>query len=78
MALLLIAGVLIGIGIGIIMEALVNQVVALIAAIDRAIPLLTAAAANKAELDALKATAQSLTDQLGAKLNELNAALPPV
>lgn len=78
MALLLVAGILIGIGIGIIMESLVNQVVALIAAIDRAIPLLTAAAANQAELTSLKATAQSLSDQLGAKLNELNAALPPV
>lgn len=77
---LLLAGCFIGIGctfLGILMENLVTQIVALIAAIDRAIPLLTDAAANKAELDALKASAQSLADQVSVKLAELNAALPP-
>lgn len=77
---LLLAGCFIGIGftlIGILMENLVTQVVALIAAIDRAIPLLATAASNKQELDALKASAQSLADQVSVKLAELNAALPP-
>lgn len=52
------------------MENLTNQVLALIAAVERAIPLLQEAAD-------IKAGAASLADQLQVEVNKLNAVLPP-